>query len=69
VLWHVSIQLINGFNKTKAAIFMQTMLPEGIPFFSAYFEIFLLRGHEILWFDYDGHIRGHLNSWIFKFNT
>jgi len=34
-----------------------------------YCEIILYRGHEISWFNYDGHVRGHLNSWIFKSNT
>jgi len=31
-------------------------------------EIILFDGHEIPWFDDDGHVRGHLNSCIFKLN-
>jgi len=26
------------------------------------YKIILFCGHEILWFDDDGHVRGHLNS-------
>jgi len=34
-----------------------------------YCEIILFRAHKISWFDDDGQVRGHLNSWIFKLNT
>ena len=34
-----------------------------------YSEINVLHGHEIAWYDDDGHARGHLNPWIFKLNT
>ena len=29
-----------------------------------YCEIILFHGHGILWFDDNGHVRGHLNLWI-----
>ena len=37
VVWHHSLPLMNGFNKTEAAVFfVQAMLPEGFPFLQFY---------------------------------
>jgi len=34
-VWHLSLELVNSFNKTKAAIFpTQAMLPKVFPFLS-----------------------------------
>ena len=32
VVWHHSLLMMNGFNKTEAAVFVQAMLPEDFPF-------------------------------------
>ena len=32
VVWHQSLPLMNSFNKTEAAFFVQAMLSEGFPF-------------------------------------
>ena len=32
MVWHHSLLLMNSFNKTEAAFFVQAMLPEGFPF-------------------------------------
>ena len=36
---------------------------------SLYCEIILFHEHAILWFDDDGHVRGHLKSCFFRLNT
>ena len=56
--------------KNKVVSMSSTLHRDHVPLTSQItVKLFYYMGNKILLFDNYGHVRGHLNSWIFELNT